>query len=439
MFRVEVSMSPIFISYRRSDDARVGRISDALEASFGRTSVFRDIGSIAGGADFTRVLDSAIQESSVVLVAIGPDWSKRLAQPDDFVRREVAAALEQGKKVVPMLLDDTPLPTIAELPPDLHRLVSYHAARVRGGEDFTTDMERLARAIEELTKELGNHRVAVKENTEALRWQAAVGPGISAAVAVALGCWLLYVMLSRAETLTSFGIVGNFWFVLLVALGVAAAIAIFSSMKSYARYSGKVLSGTLELGGPVVVFFGVIVAGHLYVKEPLTDFAYTVFVHGPAGEQDLVLRKNGAVMLRLNADPRIEAIGDKGEARFVGIPANLRDAKVIVGVDAAGYELKEPSAKLKLQGSYGYVAVQPKAVTLEGTVFDTAGQPIAKAGVVAGDQSMDTDENGRFRFVFRDASGSAVDVVVSSAGFAVSRSMGTPGAGPMQVQLKKLR
>lgn len=432
-------MSPIFISYRHSDDARVGRVADALEARFGRTSVFRDVGSIAGGADFARVLDSAIQESSVVLVAIGPDWSERLAQSNDFVRREVAAALEQGKKVVPVLLDDTPLPKAAELPTDLRGLVSLHAARVRGGEDFTTDMDRLARAIEDLTKELGAHRVAVKANTEALRWQAAVGPGISAAVAVALGCWLLYVMLNRAETLTSFGIVGNFWFVLLVALGVAAAIAMFSSMKTYARYSGKVLSGTLELGGPVVVFFGVIVAGHLYVKEPLTDFAYTVFVHGPAGEQDLVLRKTGSVMLRLNADPRIEAIGDKGEARFVGIPANLRDVEVIVGVDAAGYELKEPSAKLKLQGSYGYIAVQPKAVTLEGTVFDTVGQPIAKARVVAGDQSMETDENGRFRFVFRDASGSAVAVVVSISGYAVSRSMGTPGSGPMQVQLKKVR
>jgi len=387
----------------------------------------------------SRALDSAIQESSVALVAIGPDWSKRLSQRDDFVRREVAAALQRGKKVIPVLLDDAPLPAAAELPSDLRELVSFHASRVRGGEDFATDIDRLARAIEDLAQELGAHRVTVKANTEALRRQRAVGPAISAAVAVALGCGLLYVMLNRAETLTSFGIVGNFWFVMLVALGVAAAIAMFSSVKTYARYSGKVLNGTLELGGPVLVFFGVIVTGHVYVKEPLTDFAYTVFVHGPAGEQDLVLRKTGSVMLRLNADPRIEAIGDKGEARFVGIPANLRDAEVSVGVDAVGYELKEPSAKLKLKGSFGYVAVQPKSLTLEGMVFDTAGQPIAKARVVAGDQSMETDENGRFRFVFRDPSGSAVTVAVSIAGYAVSRTMGTPGGGPMQVQLTKAR
>lgn len=432
-------MSSIFISYRRSDDATVGRVADALEGRFGRTNVFRDIGSIAAGADFEHALDNAIQESSVVLVAIGPDWIKRVAQRNDFVRREVAAALEHGKKVVPVLLDDTPLPKGTELPADLRGLVSFHAARVRGGEDFATDIDRLALAIVELTKELGDHRVALKANTGALRRMAAAGPGISAAVAVALGCLLLYVMLNRAETLTSFGIVGNVWFVLLVALGVAAAIAMFSSMKTYARYSGKVLNGTIELGGPVVVFFGVIVAGHIYVKEPLTEFAYTVFVHGSAGEQDMVLRKTGSVMLRLNADPRIEAIGDKGEARFVGIPANLRDAEVIVGVDAMGYELKEPSAKLKLKGSYGYVAVQPKALTLEGTVFDAAGEPIPKAKVVAGEQSIETDGDGRFRFVFRDALGSTVMVAVSAAGYAVSRSMGTPGSGPMQVQLQKVR
>jgi hypothetical protein len=64
----------------------------------------------------------------VALVAlIGPDWldargddgSRRLYDAADFVRREIALALDRGKTVIPVLFDDTPMPPRQRLPEPL--------------------------------------------------------------------------------------------------------------------------------------------------------------------------------------------------------------------------------------------------------------------------------------------------------------------------------
>src|SRR5690606_38512403 len=78
-----------------------GRLADHLHRRFGRSRVFLDIDTIAPGSDFVRVLDSSLQHTVAMLVVIGPRWlsspradgTRRLDDPDDFVRREVTTAL----------------------------------------------------------------------------------------------------------------------------------------------------------------------------------------------------------------------------------------------------------------------------------------------------------------------------------------------------------
>jgi len=72
---------------------------------------------------------------------------------------------------------------------------------------------------------------------------------------------------------------------------------------------------------------------------PPQHFNVTVFLHGKAGRQVVVLRNHGKVSLDLGADKRIEAVDDKGEARFAGIPGDLRDREVALGLDDDIYEL----------------------------------------------------------------------------------------------------
>jgi len=99
----------IFISYRRDDSRHVaGRLADDLAQAFGPESIFRDIEGISLGLDFTQSLDAAMAACSVMLVLIGPNWltiqnaqgQRRLDQPEDWIRQEIATALRRNVRVV---------------------------------------------------------------------------------------------------------------------------------------------------------------------------------------------------------------------------------------------------------------------------------------------------------------------------------------------------
>ena len=141
----------IFISYRREDSAGdAGRLSDHLNRRFGSASVFLDIDAIDPGIDFDRVLTSSLQETAAMLVVIGPRWtalvkadgSRRLDDPNDYVRREVEAALGRDIPVVPVLVQGAPLPRKDDLPPSLATLVKRQVATLDHAE-FHDDAERL--------------------------------------------------------------------------------------------------------------------------------------------------------------------------------------------------------------------------------------------------------------------------------------------------------
>lgn len=107
-------------------------------------------------------------------------------------------------------------------------------------------------------------------------------PLLVALISLLFGLAVLAVLLFQAERLVRLGLIGNLWYVLLLLIGLAAAVALFALFKSYARYSGKVLNGTLELGGPAVLMLLVVVLGFSRVPAPVAAFDVTVFVRGEA-------------------------------------------------------------------------------------------------------------------------------------------------------------
>ena len=64
----------------------------------------------------------------------GREGCRRLDNPHDFVRREIALALEHGKKVIPILFDDTQVPPADRLPEPLRALAAIQAMMLRGPE-----------------------------------------------------------------------------------------------------------------------------------------------------------------------------------------------------------------------------------------------------------------------------------------------------------------
>ena len=147
-------MSGIFISYRRDDQAGfAGRLADALEARFGADNVFRDIEDIHPGDDFVVAIDQHLASVDVMLVLIGPAWLtlsrngvRRLDEPDDFVRMEIAAGLKSGKTVLPVLLDGATMPAEKDLPPSISALARRQAMRLTDA-GWASDVARLVAAL----------------------------------------------------------------------------------------------------------------------------------------------------------------------------------------------------------------------------------------------------------------------------------------------------
>ena len=158
----------IFLNYRRGDDpGTAGRIFDRLEREFGNHAVFMDVeGRIKPGDDYVTVLRSQVAACDVVLAVIGPRWltvtdgdgRRRLDNADDWVRVEIASALEAGdaKRVIPVLVGGASMPRAEELPDDLKELTRKQTVRVTL-ERFQADTHGL---ITEVRRVLANLEVA---------------------------------------------------------------------------------------------------------------------------------------------------------------------------------------------------------------------------------------------------------------------------------------
>jgi formylglycine-generating enzyme required for sulfatase activity len=121
-------VSRIFISYRRQESSKdATALFERLARHFGTAAVFMDVEGIALGVDFQEVLDRTLDTCRVMLLLMGPNWAeikdeageRRLDDPNDFVRIEVATALRREIPLIPVFIDGARMPKADRLPPDL--------------------------------------------------------------------------------------------------------------------------------------------------------------------------------------------------------------------------------------------------------------------------------------------------------------------------------
>jgi hypothetical protein len=129
----------IFISYRRGDaPAYAGRLYDQLAERFGDENVFMDVDTIEPGADFVARIEDAVGSAAALLVVMGRGWvdakdelgRRRLDDPEDFVRLEVASALQRNVRVIPVLVGGATMPESEQLPAVLASLSRRNALLV---------------------------------------------------------------------------------------------------------------------------------------------------------------------------------------------------------------------------------------------------------------------------------------------------------------------
>ena len=146
----------LFINYRREDTAPyAGRLYDRLSAHFGDEQVFIDIDQIEPGEDFVEAINRKVGACEIAIVLIGPNWlratdasgKRRLDDTEDFVRMEIAAALQREIRVIPVLVGDASMPRKQDLPEALAPLSRRNAIELSETR-FHSDVDRLIEAIE---------------------------------------------------------------------------------------------------------------------------------------------------------------------------------------------------------------------------------------------------------------------------------------------------
>ena len=194
-------MPAIFISYRQ-DDSKGWAIAlrDDLARAFGVGEVFLDKEALHAG-NWREQIKRALEQCKVVLVIIGARWvtiedeqkRRRITQPDDVHRYEVALALSQSDlMVIPVRVDNARMPKRNDLPEDLWKLTDQQSREIGDSEARRrVDLDALIRDIESAT---GLHARRPHSN----------GSGVLTTVIIAIllliGLWIVYFYMTNGTT-----------------------------------------------------------------------------------------------------------------------------------------------------------------------------------------------------------------------------------------------
>ena len=154
-------MAQIFLNYRKVDaDFAAALLDQGLSERFGSGAVFLASKSIELGVDWEAEMFAAVERSLALLVVMGRNWltaskadgTRCLDDPADFVRREIIAALDHGKKVVPVRLGINP-PPLDEVPEVLRPAMARQGIQVRF-RSSAVDIDHLATKLRDEIPEL---------------------------------------------------------------------------------------------------------------------------------------------------------------------------------------------------------------------------------------------------------------------------------------------
>lgn len=159
-------MPDIFLCYRSGDDAYAAALIDEkLSQAFGAPAIFRASRSILPGETYSEAIFRALDRCTTVLVIVGSTWAERLhanstSPEDDWVRVEIAKALNSAARVIPVLLSRTPRLERLTLPPEIADLaekqyLKFEHRNVHG------DIEQMITALRQTTPRPDREEISV--------------------------------------------------------------------------------------------------------------------------------------------------------------------------------------------------------------------------------------------------------------------------------------
>jgi hypothetical protein len=120
-------MPSLVISYRKQDAGTlVDQLRTSLASSLSSSQVYMGVDSLAEpGDDILEAIEQGIKSCQLLLVAIGPMWlsDRWVDNPQDLDRRALEIAIREKKRIIPVLLNNAPLPAPEALPESISALV----------------------------------------------------------------------------------------------------------------------------------------------------------------------------------------------------------------------------------------------------------------------------------------------------------------------------
>src|SRR5262245_29223877 len=148
----------IFINYRRGVNLKDAQLlQNVLQRHFGRSGVFLDVSGLDRGDHWLHTLERQVDDSVAMISLLGEGWAdlkdekgnRRLDNPNDFVRFEIARAFARDIPVLPVLIDGASMPELSQLPSNLVSLTFPQAMLLRA-ESLDDDAEKIARRLKHL-------------------------------------------------------------------------------------------------------------------------------------------------------------------------------------------------------------------------------------------------------------------------------------------------
>lgn len=127
----------------------------SLEHALRKGLVFQDVDDIGPGLDFLEAIRQELESCRVFLILIGPHWlvdaqgRRRLSDPQDVLRIEVAEGLASEGTVIPVLVGGARMPSADDLPDPLRPLARRQATELRDRR-WIPDVEALIERLREL-------------------------------------------------------------------------------------------------------------------------------------------------------------------------------------------------------------------------------------------------------------------------------------------------
>lgn len=204
----------------------------------------------------------------------------------------------------------------------------------------------------------------------------------------------------------------SLYFFLLMPMALLASAFLFGAMKSYAKYSGKAYNGTLELGGPVVLFALILLLG-IKAAPKRDSLQLAVNIFGDSAQTEII--NSGKVHLYFGNAKMTKEISD-GQAIFNELPANAANELLSISADVEGYKGSRQTINVPAgNNAVTYILQKNKEETLQrGIVINSKGNPVENAIVVIEDGLVKdtTDELGHFSTFIPLKEGTEVNIRV---------------------------